>query len=221
MSDDRARHLARTVFDRPIAVEAGAGTGKTTTLVARVLTWCVGPGWEQAAARSDEEVAARVLQGVVAITFTEAAAAEMAERVAEAMEAVASGLSVHGIPEAGLLGDRDEERRRARALASQVDRMWISTIHAFCRRVLSASPFEAGLHPAFEIDASGEETEALVREVGEEHFVRACDPQSELRDAVLLLGELGIGPGDLVAALHRLVDSSIPASELLRDPFST
>ena len=32
-------------------LEAGAGTGKTAVLVARVVAWCLGPGWERAEAR--------------------------------------------------------------------------------------------------------------------------------------------------------------------------
>ncbi|MEM7248499.1 MAG: UvrD-helicase domain-containing protein, partial [Acidobacteriota bacterium] len=46
-SDARARRLACTEFERPLVVEAGAGTGKTATLTARALAWCVGPGWER------------------------------------------------------------------------------------------------------------------------------------------------------------------------------
>ena len=47
-ADAEARRLAQTCFDRPLVLEAGAGTGKTATLVARVLSWCLGPGWEAA-----------------------------------------------------------------------------------------------------------------------------------------------------------------------------
>ena len=50
-SDQRARALAQRIFDRPLILEAGAGTGKTTALVARVLSWCLGVGWDRAAAR--------------------------------------------------------------------------------------------------------------------------------------------------------------------------
>src|SRR5215210_3236841 len=86
--DREARQEAQRRFDRPLALEAGAGTGKTTTLIGRLLAWVLGAGWdrkeselaERAAAghhvdRSPERVAASVLRGVVAITFTEAAAA--------------------------------------------------------------------------------------------------------------------------------------------------
>jgi len=50
LPDAAARLLAVTEFARPIAIEAGAGTGKTRTLVARLGTWLLGPGWERAAA---------------------------------------------------------------------------------------------------------------------------------------------------------------------------
>ena len=84
--DARARRAAQTIFDRPLVLAAGAGTGKTATLVARIVSWCLGIGWERAAAEerallpngeepAAERIAARVLDGVVAITFTEAAAA--------------------------------------------------------------------------------------------------------------------------------------------------
>src|ERR1700687_3109400 len=48
-SDRAARAEAQTRFDRPLVLEAGAGTGKTTTLIARLLAWCLGDGWDKAA----------------------------------------------------------------------------------------------------------------------------------------------------------------------------
>ena len=89
-ADFEARLAAQTEFGKPFALEAGAGTGKTAALVARIVAWCVGPGWEEAArdGGDGERVPARVLDGVVAITFSEAAAAEMAARTAEALAAL-------------------------------------------------------------------------------------------------------------------------------------
>ncbi len=99
VDDESARRLAQTEFDHPVAVEAGAGTGKTTVLVARILAWCLGHGWNPARDElladgtqnpSDDEIASHVLDGLLAITFTEAAAAQMTRRVAEALVSLAA-----------------------------------------------------------------------------------------------------------------------------------
>ena len=105
--DAETRRQAQIEFQRPLVLEAGAGTGKTTALVARILSWCLGEGWATKAAElaEDEElrkgveneedwIAARVLEGLVAITFTEAAAAEMAERTAQGLSQVAAGQEI-------------------------------------------------------------------------------------------------------------------------------
>src|SRR3954447_23131605 len=91
VEDRAARRAAQTRFDVPLVLQAGAGTGKTTTLIGRLLAWTLGEGVERAerrpadraekrTGRKTEEgadrVAAEVLGRVVAITFTEAAAAE-------------------------------------------------------------------------------------------------------------------------------------------------
>src|SRR4051812_12609406 len=70
--DTAARSTIRSAFDRNLFVEAGAGTGKTSELVARVVALVKGGH-----ARIEE---------IVAITFTEAAAAELRERVRAALE---------------------------------------------------------------------------------------------------------------------------------------
>ena len=90
--DSEDRRVAVMEFERPILLEAGAGTGKTATLVARVLQWCLGPGWDRAQEQSPAAVAADVATTVLgqtaAITFTEAAAAEMSTRVGQALARV-------------------------------------------------------------------------------------------------------------------------------------
>ena len=87
-ADQAARLEAQTSFHHPLVLEAGAGTGKTATLVARVLVWALGPGWEKAKEvisqdtipselTDTERIATRVMERIVAVTFTERAAEEM------------------------------------------------------------------------------------------------------------------------------------------------
>ena len=136
--DEATRALAQREFRTPLVVEAGAGTGKTALLVARVAAWCVGEGWEQEGDESRERAAGRVIDGVVAITFTEAAAAEMAARIGEALAGLAMGEQPVGwIPGEVIAGLEDEEIAvRAQALCGEVHRLQVTTIHAFCQRLL-------------------------------------------------------------------------------------
>ncbi len=229
-ADRAARRAARTVFDRPVVLEAGAGTGKTTTLVARVLTWSLGPGWERAVERlaaarpaglpgdlpGPDRIATGVLGGVVAITFTEAAAAEMAGRVAEGLARLAAG----ELPKGGLDPDElpplPERTRRARALLGTLDHLVVRTIHAFCRGLIAAWPVEAGRHPAFTVDADGRLLEGIVNEVVEtalrEAYGEPGDPH------LLALAAEGLGPPQVVEALLVLSQEGLPAAALADDP---
>ncbi|HWF52462.1 MAG TPA: UvrD-helicase domain-containing protein [Solirubrobacteraceae bacterium] len=106
--------------DGDLLLDAGAGSGKTAVLVERFVR----------AVREDDVEVGRIL----AITFTEKAAAELRDRIRERLHE---------------LGDHE----RARA----TEGAWISTIHGFCARVLRASALAVGIDPAF---AVLDETEA-------------------------------------------------------------
>ena len=115
---------AATCAGRDVLVTAGAGSGKTRTLVARYL-WLVHQG--------------RSPRRILAITFTEKAALEMRHRVRDAV----SGLAAEA---------RDPEARRRWADAeSQMEAARIGTIHALCAEILRAHPAEAGVDPGFEV----------------------------------------------------------------------
>lgn len=258
-TDRHARDTAQSEFVRPLLVEAGAGTGKTTTLTARILAWSLGPGWERAAERvrerearrnplaapSDqgspdpEAVAAETLSRVVAITFTEAAAAEMARRVGEALGRLArpgpssvvepAGDSTvsdgAGRPPAaplpGLRTDtlppEPERSLRARALLGGLDHLVVRTIHAFCRSLLAAHPLEAGLHPDLEVDADGTAVEEIAREVVEDRLASGYGEPGD-PDLILLAGR-GIGPAELVEGAAELVHRGVRAGDLEASPF--
>jgi len=169
--DARARVLAQREFTRPVVVEAGAGTGKTTALVARVLAWSFGPGWDRAKASAvstaegarGDRIAAQVLRGVVAITFTEKAAAEMSERIGDALLDVERGESIDWLEDPVPVLPAAELCARARALRGSLDHLVVQTIHAYCRRLLVENSLDARLHPNLEIDADGRLQEQAVR----------------------------------------------------------
>jgi ATP-dependent helicase/nuclease subunit A len=230
-TDASARRLAQATFDRPVAVEAGAGTGKTTVLVARVLGWTLGPGWTEARWHlieqgstdpPDADIAARVLDGVVAITFTEAAAAEMASRVAKALTCLATdpGSGVRGFdPE--LLPDADQPAlgARAKALIGALDHLAIRTIHSHCWHLLTTYPMAAGLSLDLQVDADGRSLDETVREVVEREVKAAYAGPAD--HPLQRLAPRMIGPRQLAEATFTLVSEGFAAEALERDPFSS
>jgi ATP-dependent helicase/nuclease subunit A len=217
-ADTHARDLAVTRFDAPLALEAGAGTGKTTTLVARIVAWCVGLGWERAAAQFPLEeparLARRVASGVFAITFTEAAAAEMATRAAQALGTLAAGEKALGMPIEDTTS-RPSRAERAAHLLAAVDLFEISTIHAFCMRVLRDQALSLGLHPAFQIDADGEATQAIARRVVARGWPAALEAGAS---GALELARRAVSGEHLVDAVVDLSKLGVDGALLTRDP---
>jgi len=125
-SDAAARRTIAGDLEGTLFVEAGAGTGKTTALVGRIVA-LVGEGRAE-------------LATIAAITFTEAAAAELRQRVRRELETAEAAA-----------GHATEERRRYRVALEQLDEAALSTIHSFARRILSGHAVEAGLPPAFAV----------------------------------------------------------------------
>jgi len=123
--DAAVREAVRTRLDRSLCVEAGAGTGKTTVLVERIV---------ELVARGEAEV-----EQIAVITFTEKAAAELSARVRQRLEARAEET-----PEGSV------RNRLERALAG-LHRAHVETIHAFAGNVLRERPVEARLDPGFEV----------------------------------------------------------------------
>jgi len=130
LTDANARDTVRHRLDETLFVEAGAGTGKTTVLVDRIveLVTADGPGLPVP------------MRDVAAITFTEKAAAELRDRVRGELERRARDA---GTPP-------DVADRCTQAL-DQLDDAAICTLHAFAQRILTAFPVEAGLPPRIEV----------------------------------------------------------------------
>jgi ATP-dependent helicase/nuclease subunit A len=222
--DAQARTLAQREFDQPVVVEAGAGTGKTTALVARVLAWSFGPGWDRAKAlvastaegARDDRIAAQVLRGIVAITFTEKAAAEMSERIGDALLEVEHGKPPKWLEDPVPTLSADEFRERARILRGSLDHLVVQTIHAYCRRLLVENSLDAQLHPNLEIDADGRLQEQAVRSAMEAALENAY--ASSGNPGFLALAARGIGPREIEQALIALLNAGFPSEALRVDP---
>ncbi len=217
-ADEDARRVAQTCFDRPLVLEAGAGTGKTATLVARIVAWSIGPGWERVAASTvpEDRIASEVLKRVAAITFTEAAAAEMAERVGRALCDLEANALPIGLSEAALPASVGLRRERSRALISALDHLVVSTIHAWCRRILMRHPLAAGFHPGFEVDADESVQQRVVREVIEATLRDTyADPESA---PLLELAVAGVGPVQVEDALTTLIREGVEPDDLSENP---
>ena len=120
--DEPTRTLVSTTgLGRTLFVEAGAGSGKTTQLVQRIVSLVVTAGVP--------------LGEIAAITFTEAAAAELRSRIRVAFERQAVEATDERI------------RDRCRAALAAADQAAISTLHGFAYRLLSEFAPAAGLPP--------------------------------------------------------------------------
>ena len=216
--DQAARRRAISTFDRPLLIEAGAGTGKTSTLVARVLAWALSRGWERATAElgvaaAGAEVAAATMGGIVAITFTEAAAAEMAARVGGGLAELVRSGRTSLLPDDLLELSGDDVRARSRALLVALDQMVVCTIHAYCRRLLALHPLEAGLHPAFAVDADGSARDEAAR-VAVTTWLRSAGDDADLAT----LARRGLTADQVIDAVRELLEAGMPTAALRRAP---
>jgi ATP-dependent helicase/nuclease subunit A len=133
---------------RNVVIEAGAGTGKTTAIVAEVLKLLL----------SDE---ALWPERIVLVTFTEKAAGEIADRVHQALTELSLRLDA-GEEATWPIGSatplfevppeqRDAYQRACTAQLARIESLRSQTIHSFCQTILRQFPIEAGLDPQFTI----------------------------------------------------------------------
>jgi ATP-dependent helicase/nuclease subunit A len=139
-------------------VAASAGTGKTKVLTDRVLSLLL---------------AGAAPERLLCLTFTKAAAAEMANRIALRLAGWATGAEAELAADLARLTGKAADQAlltRARRLFARVldtpGGLKIETIHAFCQSLLRRFPLEAGLAPHFQVmdDRDAGEMLATARE---------------------------------------------------------
>jgi ATP-dependent helicase/nuclease subunit A len=132
LPDAGARRRALLDYESTLLVEAGAGSGKTALMAGRValmLAHGIQP------------------REIVAITFTEAAASELLERI----QGFVASLRDDSIPpelQLALPTGLSVEQRKAIAIAvGSLDEITCTTIHGFCQQLIKPYPIEAGIDP--------------------------------------------------------------------------
>jgi ATP-dependent exoDNAse (exonuclease V) beta subunit len=136
LPDAPARLAALTDHDRTLLVEAGAGSGKTALMAGRV-SMLIGAGVHP--------------KEIVAITFTEAAASELLERIERFVQLLLGGEVPVELREALPQGLTAAQRENLEGGARALDEITCTTIHGFCQQLVKPYPVETGIDPGAEI----------------------------------------------------------------------
>ncbi len=132
LPDSLARMTALADHERSLLVEAGAGSGKTALMAGRVallLAAGVHP------------------KGIVAITFTEAAAAELQERIERTVQKLLGGNMPIELAATLPQGLSSAQRMNLESGAAALDEITCTTIHGFCQQLIKPYPVETGIDP--------------------------------------------------------------------------
>jgi ATP-dependent helicase/nuclease subunit A len=176
LSDQEDRDRIVHDLDVNLFVDAGAGSGKTKAMVDRICS-LVDRG--------------EAITSIVAITFTEKAAAELRDRLRNRITEQLHG--GEGDPELGPL--------RAEAL-NKLDSAPIGTIHSFAGRLLRENPIEAGVPPLLTI--SDELASQIAFQRRWDTIVSYLDTDENARAALEALLALGVTLEHLELITHKL-----------------
>ncbi|MBL8772179.1 MAG: UvrD-helicase domain-containing protein [Phenylobacterium sp.] len=134
--DADARRRALTELDATLLVEAAAGTGKTSLMAGRAAML----------------LASGVLpERLAAITFTELAAGQLAQRIREMVGELVAGETPTVLAPALRDGLSPEQKANLARAAASLDDLTTTTIHGFCQGLIQAYAVEADLDPGAQV----------------------------------------------------------------------
>jgi ATP-dependent helicase/nuclease subunit A len=187
MSQPTAQQLRAIDATGGVLLTAGAGTGKTATLVERCARLVTTQGV--------------AVDRLLVVTFTNAAASEMKQRLRDALGRIAA--------------ERPEEERLRRQLLL-LESAHISTLHAFCLELVRAHFAELGLDPGVSVLETSV-TGPLARNIALDIVRRSVGTEIESQ---ALAERYCSGSGEMLAALilqtHRFFFAQ-PQAEMLLD----
>ncbi|MCF8565790.1 UvrD-helicase domain-containing protein [Alicyclobacillus tolerans] len=190
-----AQRRAISTRGQNVLVSAGAGSGKTSVLVERVMNCILG----------EDPVD---LPRLLIVTFTEAAAGEMRMRIARRLQSIAAIENAQD-------PDLEHARMQKQALRqlALLEQAQISTLHSFCMNVVRDSFLYLGLDPGFDI-LSEEEAVVLRTDLFEQileerlHVGGDLDERARFRQMLYRFGALDpkqLAP--VVMRIHRFAQS--------------
>lgn len=166
LADQPARERITRALDETLFVEAGAGSGKTQSLVDRIV----------ALVRSGVPI-----RHIAAVTFTEKAGAELRDRLRTELEKI--------VEQSGT----GEERERVEEALDDLDGAAIGTLHSFAQRILTEHAIEAGIPPRVEV--LDEVASGVAFEERWQEDYRALLDDDGLAEPLLLARALGVKIG--------------------------
>jgi ATP-dependent helicase/nuclease subunit A len=199
--------LEALLAEGDLVLTASAGTGKTTILVAKFIRELF-----QLLLKAEPQTLSSIggspLNRMVAITFTELAAAQLKREIRLKLSSAIFGdveETQKVFPEEGGTTSLPEYLRDYLArLIRELDGAYIGTIHSFCSRLLRENFIEAGLSPSFGILAE-DDIRGRSKEVKLDAATEALD-ELLVSDDYLRALAVRIGYGALRKELIRLLD---------------
>ena len=151
-----------------VLVSAAAGSGKTAVLVARILEMVTSP------------VHPADIDRLLVVTFTNAAAAEMRQRIRDALEVRA---------------EQDADNEHLQRQLVLIHNAKITTIHSFCLQVLRSHFHLIGLDPGFRV-ADEAEMQLLRQDVLKEVLDETYETEAENQEFHEFLEQFSPGKDD-------------------------
>ncbi len=192
--DSESREKIINELDRNFFVEAGAGSGKTHCLVERMVNLI--------------KTGKAKIENISAVTFTRKAAAELKERFQIRLEE-----SLKQNPDA-------PEKANIKEALSNLEQVFIGTIHSFCSKILRERPVEAGVDPGF--TAIEEEEDAVYADNAWSGYIEDCY-QDEADYLLEFFEGHGVLPDDLKDAYKKILqfpDVEIITADVLKPDFT-
>lgn len=190
LRDEPARRTALTARGRSLLVEAGAGSGKTALMAGRV-----------ALLLADGEPP----DAIAAISFTEAAAAELAARIHRFVHELIDGKVDVALRPALPYGPTAEQVARLEAAADRLDDLTCTTIHGFARDLVRPYPVEASVDPGARV-LDGVEQALLFGDTFDAWLRTRLQDGRPAGDVIVTLVTLAPEPASIVDWLRTLAD---------------